>query len=75
MCISLDDYCSKIVTRRHTALEALISHPSAENAGDLRELNGELRGMLAAMNCLEKYCKAAGLKELKKSREIIQKTI
>lgn len=71
----LEKYVTKIADQRKAAVARLIMEPSAENAGKVRELNGQLWGMMAVMNCIEDYVKANQRKILFSCREIIEKSL
>lgn len=71
----LEKYIDKIATQRHDAIHKLIMQPSAENACKVRELNGQLWGMLAVLNCIEDQVKAPGKKVLNNCRDIIKKAL
>ena len=71
----LEKYVTKIADQRKAAVARLIMEPSAENAGKVRELNGQLWGMMAVINCIEDYVKANQRKILFSCREIIEKSL
>lgn len=71
----LEKYVTKIADQRKAAVARLIMEPSAENAGKVRELNGQLWGMMAVINCIEDYVKANQRKILFSRREIIEKSL
>lgn len=71
----LEKYVTKIADQRKAAVARLIMEPSAENAGKVRELNGQLWGMMAVINCIEDYVKANQRNILFYCREIIEKSL
>lgn len=71
----LEKYVTKIADQRKAAVSRLIMEPSSENAGKVRELNGQLLGMIAVLNCLEDQVKAPGKKVLNNCRDIIRKAL
>lgn len=71
----LENYINKIASQKKDAMNKLIMQPSVENACSVRELNGQLWGMIAVLNCLEDQVKAPGKKVLNNCRDIIRKAL
>lgn len=71
----LETHITKIIDQRRDAISRLITDPSAENASRVREYNGQLWGMLAALNCLEDFVKINNKKTINNCRDLIQKSI
>lgn len=71
----LENYIDKVTDQRREAITRLIRNPSAENAGKVRELNGQLTGMLAIMNLLDSQVKSSAKMHMQFCREIIRKTL